>query len=93
MSGKTEESFVQEKLTEETSRIKNEYEEKLSAMKKMFEKEQSSKENLMDEMTRLKAEYDQKLNSVECQYSFPVRNLVSFFSNLTTPITSLRWFC
>ena len=65
-----------EKLAEETNRIKNEYEERLAEMKKMFEEEQTSKEHLKDEMKRLKAEYDHKLSSVENQYPTHV-NLVS----------------
>ena len=69
----------QEKLAEETNKIKNEYEQKLAEMKKMFEQEQSSKENLKDEMKRLKAEYDHKLSSVESQYPAPL-NLVRKFS-------------
>ena len=67
---------AQERLVEETSRIKNEYEERLAEMKKMFEEEQTSKEHLKDEMKRLKAEYDHKLSSVESQYPAHV-NLVS----------------
>ena len=67
---------AQEKLAEETNRIKNEYEERLAEMKKMFEEEQTSKEHLKDEMKRLKAEYDHKLSSVENQYPTHV-NLVS----------------
>ncbi|CAB4017681.1 kinesin KIF17, partial [Paramuricea clavata] len=63
---------AQEKLAEESARIKNEYEDKLAEMKRLFEEEQSSKEHLKDEMKRLKAEYDQKLTSVESQYPAPV---------------------
>lgn len=67
---------AQAKVAEESEKIKNEYEEKLAEMKRMYEQEQSSKENLLDEMNRLKTEYDRKLSSVENQY--PVHmNVVS----------------
>ncbi|XP_028394014.1 osmotic avoidance abnormal protein 3-like isoform X2 [Dendronephthya gigantea] len=65
----------QEKLAEESLRIKEEYERKLAEMKRMVEEEQSSKEHLKEEMKRLKSEYDQKLTSVESQY--PAVNLIS----------------
>lgn len=67
---------AQERLADESARIKNEYEGKLAEMKRKFEEEQSSKEHLKDEMKRLKAEYDQKLSTVESHY--PPVNLVSY---------------
>ena len=72
-------AHAQAKLADESARIKNEFEEKLAEMKKMYEQEQSSKEHLQDEMNRLKTEYDKKLSSVENQY--PVNmNVVSIGS-------------
>jgi len=57
-----------EALAAEADKIRKEYEEKLSNLQSMFEKEQSSKQKLQEELDKLEKEYSDKLDKVQEQY-------------------------
>ena len=57
-----------EELAAEADKIRREYEEKLSNLQSMYEKEQSSKQKLQEELDKLEKEYSDKLDKVQEQY-------------------------
>ena len=57
-----------EALAAEADKIRKEYEDKLSNLQSMYEKEQSSKQKLQDELDKLEKEYSDKLDKVQEQY-------------------------
>lgn len=57
-----------EALAAEADKIRKEYEEKLSNLREMYEKEQSSNQKLQEELDKLEKEYSDKLDKVQEQY-------------------------
>lgn len=58
----------QEKLAEETERIRQEYEAQLAIVKAQYEAEQSSKMKLQEEIALLRSEYESQLKEAEVRF-------------------------
>ena len=55
-------------LAAEADKIRKEYDEKLSNLQMMYEKEQSSKQKLQEDLDKLEKEYSEKLDRVQEEY-------------------------